>query len=171
MLAAGATSLALAGCKGLTALGSLPGPGPGVMELDHAIAAEAAMVATYHSALAGLAAAAPAGPAHARRARVRVGDLLATLLAEHEAHLTQMRSRLILPHRLAGATPSARPSAQQLPAEPRQLAQALAAAEQAAAARLLRQLTTVPAALAQLMASVGAAEAAHAALLTRPGPT
>jgi hypothetical protein len=93
--------------------------------------------------------------------------VIRTLLGEHQAHLVQLRGRLILPPRLATASPGPTPSA---PSSGRgQVLADLAAAEQAAAARLLGQLLDVPPALAQLMASIGASEAAHAVLLARVG--
>jgi hypothetical protein len=160
VLTAGAVSLALAGCKGLAALGPPPGPGLDVTTLDRVIAAETLMVARYQGALAALADA-----AHQGKART----LLESVLAEHQAHLAQLRSSLVVPRgsafrprKVSHATPA-------LPGQPREILAALAAAERDAAASLLRAVIAVPAAPAQLLASIGAAEAAHVVLLTRPG--
>jgi hypothetical protein len=87
--------------------------------------------------------------------------------AEHAAHLRQLRSRLILPPRPAGAR--ARHPLPALPAAEPALLAALAVAEQEASARLLRQLLEAPPALAQLMASIAASEAVHAVVLSPAG--
>jgi hypothetical protein len=155
--AAAAGSASLAGCKGLAALGPPPAPGPAVLALEHSIAAEEALVATYQ---AGLAAAA----GHP------VSGLLAAVLADHRAHLAALRSRLLIPPgsraRLARAL-GRRPVPLSLSSGQRQMAAELAAAERAAAARLTGQLLAAPPSLAQLLASIGASEAAHAMLLGR----
>jgi hypothetical protein len=155
--AAAAGSVSLAGCKGLAALGPLPKPDPSVLALEHSIAQEEVLVATYQGALA----AASGHPAE---------GLLAALLADHRAHLAALRSRLIIPRgNRAKLAPelSRRPVPLALPPTKRQLATALATAEQAAAARLTGQLRAAPPSLAQLLASIAASEAAHAMLLAR----
>ena len=152
-----AGSLLLAGCKGIAALGPIPHVGADVEALDHAIAAEELMVARY---------------IHARRA-LRGGGHLATVLAsvhaEHQEHLTALRSRLVLPQRLATASPKPTPAVPALPAGGHALLAALGNAEQAAADRLRTALAGVPAPLAQLMASIGAAEAVHVVVLEQAG--
>ena len=158
LLVAAASGSLLAGCKGIAALGPVPPPGPDVITLEHAIASEELMIARYRAALTAL---------------VRQGrhpDLVAGLLTEHSRHLAALRSRLVLPPRLATERPRPSPTPPPVPAGHAQVLDYLAAAERAAAARLLGQLQHVPAPLAQLMASIGACEAAHAALLggTRP---
>jgi hypothetical protein len=158
LAAAGPLALALAGCKGLMALGPLPTPATDVALLDRAISAEGLMVSTYQAALAALA-----GDATARTA-------VAEVLAEHQAHLRQLRERLVLPARLARATPGSR-RPPPLPAGSHQVLAALAAAERAAVARLTGQLLAAPPALAQLMASISASEAMHVVVLSRPGLT
>jgi hypothetical protein len=153
--AAAAGSVSLAGCKGLAALGPLPKPDPSVLGLEHSIAHEQVLVATYQAALA----AASGHPAT---------GLLAAVLADHRAHLAALRSRLIIPRgSRARLALSRRPVPLPLPPTRRQMAMALAAAEQAAAARLTGQLRAAPPSLAQLLASVAASEAAHAMLLER----
>jgi len=160
VLTAGTVSLAAAGCKGLTALRQPPGPAPDVTTLDRVIAAEELMVARYQAALALL-------PSTARPGRAR--PLMATVLADHAAHLAQLRSRLIVP-RGSGYWPRRHHSAAPaLPGQPHEILAALAGAERDAAASLLRELIALPASLAQLLASIGAAEAAHVVLLTWPG--
>jgi len=143
----------LAGCKGIKVLGSPPKPGPGVLTLDHAIAAEELMIARYQAASAALA-----------------GDsssaIVAAVLADHRRHLAALQSRLVLPPRLATARPRPRPTPPALPAGRRAVLADLAAAERAASARLAKQLLAVPAPLAQLMASIGASEASHAVVLS-----
>jgi hypothetical protein len=125
-----------------------------VIALEHAIAAEGVMVVRYQAALAALAA---EGGKPARRDRVVVREVL----AEHRAHLVQLRARLILPPRLATASPKPSPSPPALPGGRHRMVADLAAAEEAASGRLIAQLAAAPPELAQLMASIAAAEAAH----------
>jgi hypothetical protein len=161
LTAAVAVPLLLAGCKGVGALGPLPALAPDVVSLGHAITAEELMVARYQAALGALT------------DRPHITALLAALLAEHQAHLVQLRSRLILPPRLATASPSASPgpSSPTVPVPPpagvTQVLAELTAAERAACARLARQLLDAPPELAQLMASIGASEATHIVVLAR----
>jgi len=152
-----AGSLLLAGCKGLEALGQPPRPTADVGILDRAIAAEQQLVGTYHAALSALA------------GQARATGIASQVLAEHQAHLVRLRSRLILPPGLTPATPRHRLGPPTLPTEATRLLAVLVSAENAAATRLLEQLRTAPPALAQLMASIGASEAGHAALLIRSG--
>lgn len=154
VLAMAAVSLPLAGCRGIGALGPLPRTGPDVRALDQAIAAEQLMIARYEAAVAALA-----GPDSSASA------LVGGILAEHQQHLARLRGRLILPPRLATASPAAAPSPPRLPAGRARLLADLAEAERAAAATLAAGLARVPAALAQLMASISASEATHAVLL------
>jgi hypothetical protein len=164
MLAAvAAGSLALAGCKGIAALGPVPKPSLDVVTLEHAIAAEKLMVASYLTAAEQLAA---AGSADSESQRLSAA--VAAIHAEHRAHLTRLRARLVLPPRLAKTKFRAgRPSP--LPADTQGIISALVADERAAAARLTRQLLDAPPALAQLMASIAASEAAHVVYLGRAG--
>lgn len=93
-------------------------------------------------------------------------DELATLAAEHVAHVAALR----------GPQPSASPgnttasASPAPPAVPSTLAEArteLAVAEREASERRTRQAVAAPAGTARLLASVAACEAAHAALLER----
>ena len=147
-------ALGLAGCKGITALGPVPGIPAEVVMLEQVIAGEEAMVDLY---------------AAAARESSSASDVIATIRAEHEAHLVQLRSRLVLPPRLAGT--KIRPSRTISPPRGAGMLAALAAAERAAAARLTTQLAHVPPGLAQLMASISASEAAHIVYLRHTGPT
>ncbi len=103
----------------------------------------------------------------------RAAALVAALLAEHQAHLDQLRSRLILPPRLA--TASAGPGSgngnggTQVAGGPAQVMTSLKVAEAAAAARLTPELAAVPAGLGPLMASISASEAAHVVVLSQVG--
>ena len=149
-----AGSAGLAGCKGMAALGPLPRVSGDVVTLEHVIAAEEAMVDLYQAAA---------------RQLTGSGDVIAAIQAEHEAHRTQLRARLVLPPRLAGQRIAPSRGLPSLPADRTGILGALAAQERAAAARLTRQLMTVPADLAQLMASISASEAAHVVYLRRGG--
>ena len=94
---------------------------------------------------------------------------LEPLLAEHRAHLAQLRSRLIIPaggSASASPSPSGRPAgAQPVPTAPAAAVAFLKNAEQAAATALLARLVTAPSSLAQLFASISASEATHVPVL------
>jgi len=167
LAAAAAGSLTVAGCKGITALGPVPKPGRDVVRLEHAIDAEEMMVARYRSAVTALAA--EIGPAGGTGKSARAKAEVERILAEHEAHLEQLKSRLVLPPRLATAKPRPRPSPHPLPSGRHAILAHLAAAETTASDRLIRWLADAPPALAQLMASISASEAAHVVLLGHPG--
>jgi hypothetical protein len=166
--AAGSLGLAgtLAGCKGITALGPIPAIAPDVVMLEHAIAAEEAMVDRYAAArrLVG-----GTGSASAAKAASAAASVIAAIGAEHESHLRQLRAKLILPPRLAKTKirPGREPGP--LPDELTGVLAALAADERAAVTRLTTGLLAAPAALAQLMASISASEAAHIVFLRRAG--
>lgn len=160
LAAAAAGSLALAGCKGISVLGPLPVPGADVVTLGDAIDAEELMVARYQSAQAALGGTASPAKAGARA-------LVADLLAEHQAHLRQLRARLVLPPRLATASPRPSPTPPPVPSGQHRILTELATAETAASDRLIGQLAHVPPELAQLMASIAASESVHVVLLRR----
>lgn len=166
--AAAGGSLLLAGCKGLEALGPPPGPAADVGTLERAIAAEEQLVRVYQAALSALS---------GHPGQGRAADVVRDVLADHQAHLTRLRARLIVPPGLASPSPgsgsgSGSPAVASPPAAgtpPREIIAGLVSAENAAAARLIRQLVAMPPGVAQLMASIGASEAGHAALLSRMG--
>jgi hypothetical protein len=161
---AAALPVLLAACKGMQSLGTPPPPAPDVVALKSAIAAEQVLVGRYAATLAylGPRLAAKGSPA----ARALNADLTA-IAAEHQEHLTQLRSRLVEP---AGLKPSAAPSPSPSPSvitgSPGSVVRQLEGAEQAASDYLLGQVTRVPPALAQLMASISASEATHVPFLT-----
>lgn len=162
VLAAAATVplVAVSGCRGLGVLGTPPSPPPDVVLLQAAIAAEKLMVARYATALR------QAGTWPAAAARV-----LEPLHAEHQAHLAQLQSRLVVPAGSA-ASPSAAAHAAAGPAVPTAPAAAMAflsAAEQAAATAMLGRLMRAPASLAQLFASISASETTHVPALGQAG--
>lgn len=167
VLSAAAGSLTLAGCTGIKVLGPVPHPGADVVALERAIAAEELMVARYASALSPLSGSGAAGT-HSANTPKRAMAVVAAIHAEHEAHLAQLRSRLILPPRLATVKPRPSPTPPPLPAGWRNILAALAAAETAASDRLIGWVPGAPPALAQLMASIAASEAAHVVLLDHP---
>jgi hypothetical protein len=151
-LAAG--SAGLSGCKGITALGPVPKIPADVVTLEHVIASEEAMVDLYAAVM---------------RQSSAAGDVIATIRAEHEAHLRQLRARLVLPPRLAGTKIAPSRGRPALPTDRHELLSTLAAREHAAVARLTTRLAHVPPGLAQLMASISASEAAHIVVLRRAG--
>ncbi len=160
LAAAAAGSLTLAGCAGIRALGPVPKPGADVVALERAIAAEELMVARYASVLSPLTGFGVAGK--------RAVAVVSVIHAEHEAHLAQLRSRLVLPARLATSRPRQSPTPAHLPPGWRAVLAALAGAETAASDRLIGWVPAAPPALAQLMASIAASEAAHVVLLGHP---
>ena len=163
--------LATAGCRssslftGPDPLAGRPPLGRDVMTLQAVIASEENLINLYRTAINGDSGTAP----HDARART-----LGTLLAQHEQHLAQLRTRLVEP---AGApTPSSPPGstgpASPGPASPgaAQVTTArLRAAERASAASLVQRLATVEPALAQLFASIAASDATHATVLAGQG--
>jgi len=162
---AGAGSLALAGCRGITVLGPRPKPGADVVTLNHAIAAEELMIGRYRLALDALSSDGRHSPATTKSGKTQSGTrdlvLVAALLSEHREHLAQMRERLVLPPRLATASPRPSPTPPAAPRGRHAIMASLAAAEVAASDRLIGWLPVMPPALAQLMASIAASEAAH----------
>lgn len=148
-MAASAAALPLlaVGCKGVAALGPPPKPSAEVVMLRSAIVAEAAMVARYTAAVS-------------RYGGDRGGQALATVLAQHQQHLSQLRARLT--GRPADTARAAKAAGQQLAGTSRAGAFTLLEhAEQAASDWLLSQLRLCSPSLAQLMASICAAEAGH----------
>lgn len=161
LLAASAAGAALliSGCRGVQVLGSPPPAAPDVRLLRAAITAESQLVARYHAAIGAAAGSSV------------VTAKLTAVLAEHEQHLAQLRSRLIVP---SGSARAPKPAATSPAAGTAGLTgtlSELAAAEQAAAQRLAADLLTAPPSLAQLMASISASEATHVPLLRQLGRT
>ena len=140
--------LTLSGCKGPAVLGAPPHASQQTQVLLHAVAAEQDLVWIYAkvmSVYSGLAA------------------TLAPLRAEHEAHLAQLRARVIEPPgKRAPDTVTAKPLIAGTPAAA--LAQ-LRAAEQAAVTAQMNRLAAAPASLAQLYASIAASESTHVGVL------
>jgi hypothetical protein len=152
---AAAVPLLVTACRGVQVVGTPPPPPPDVRELRLAITAEQLMISRYHLAIARAA------------GHQAAATRLAGLLAEHQQHLAQLRARLVVPAGSAAAAPAGSPSAgPPLPADLGGTLGSLAAAEQAAAARLGRQLLAMPPSLAQLLASIAASEATHVPVLT-----
>jgi hypothetical protein len=153
--------LATAGCRssevfaGPDPLAGRPSPAPDVITLQSVIGAEHAMIALYQAAV---------------DRHLRAGDperLLEVLLAQHRQHLAQLQARLVVPPgSAASASAAASGSAGAGGAVSGRVTIArLRAAEQASAAGLVRQLATMPPALAQLLASIAASDATHAVAL------
>jgi hypothetical protein len=167
VLAAAAGSLTLAGCTGVKVLGPVPKPGADVVALERAIAAEELMVARYASVLSPLRGFGVTGK-HSENAIRRALAVITAIHGEHEAHLAQLRSRLVLPPRRATAKPRPTPTPPPFPTGLHNILAQLAAAETAASDRLIGWVPGAPPALAQLMASIAASEAAHVVLLDHP---
>jgi Ferritin-like domain len=155
---------AVSGCGGVDVLDTPPSPAPDVTVLREAIAAEEQLVTWYAAVLrdARGAGGTPGGGSPAALTAV-----LEPLLAEHRAHLAQLRSRLVVP---AGSAASPSPSrrAAAAPAAPGAGSAGVAflrAAEQAAATAMLDRLRNATGSLAQLFASISASEATHVPVL------
>jgi len=156
---------AASGCDGADVLATPPQPAPDVALLRSAITAEQLMIARYANVLGDARNPGGGTPAGRGAAAAALTAALEPILAEHQAHLAQLRSRLVVP---AGAAPSPSersPAAPAAPAAPGAAAAFLRSAEQAAAAAMLDRLPHVPASLAQLFASISASEATHVPVL------
>jgi hypothetical protein len=149
---------AVSGCDGADVLAAPPSPAPDVTVLREAIAAEQLMITRYTTVLhqAGSAGGSAGSLAGA----------LEPLLAEHHAHLAQLRSRLIVPagSKASSATPHERAPAPVPPGVSASVA-FLRSAEQDAATATLKRLRGAPSSLAQLFASIAASEATHVPVL------
>ena len=164
--------LATAGCRsadvfvGQDPLGRPPPLEHDTVVLEAAIAAEVEMISRYRSVISARSGGSGRG-------------VLALLLAQHQQHLTQLQSRLIVP---SGASASQSPSASGSAGSPSPGSSAsasasaaassgsdpvggLRAAERESATTLVRQLVTVEPALAQLLASIAASDATHVTAL------
>jgi hypothetical protein len=163
------------GCAGPDVLATPPKPAPDVGVLRSAIAAEQLMVDRYTAALGRSRAAGAAGASAGGGWPPALTAALQPLLAQHQAHLAQLRSRLVVPAGsrdagLASSRPPASAGGQPLvPAAPGEAVAFLRRAEQAAAAALADGLLRVPGSLAQLFASISASEATHVPVLEAAG--
>lgn len=156
MLAASATTLplfaALSACTGPNPLAGPPPLSSEVRALLQAVTAEQNLIWIYKRTMASYSALAPD---------------LGALVAEHQAHLIQLRARIIEP---PGKTiPSAVTRKPAVPGTPATALAQLRSAEQAAATAQLRRLAGASPAIAQLYASIAACEATHVTALTALG--
>jgi hypothetical protein len=153
LLAASPTTLplflALSACEGPAVLSAPPTVSPQTQALLHAVTAEQNLIWIYNKAIATYSALAPA---------------LAPLRAEHEAHLAQLRARVIEPPgKQVPGTVTARPAVGA--SKDAALAQ-LRTAEAVAVKALMGRLTGASPSLAQLYASIAASEATHVSVLS-----
>ncbi len=152
MLATSTTTLplflTLSACKGPAPLGGPPPLSRDTRSLLHAVTAEQNLIWIYGATIARYSA---------------LAAVLRPVLAEHEAHLSRLRDRIIeppgkkVPWRVTArpAVPGTRSAALSL----------LRDREQAATRTLLSRLYAASPSLAQLYASIAAAEATHAVTL------
>jgi hypothetical protein len=158
LLAASPTTLplflALTGCKGPAVLSGPPSLSDQTTMLLHAVTAEQNLIWMYNNAVDAYSSLKPT---------------LAPLLAEHEAHLAQLRGRVIeppgkqVPDAATARAGGGKPEVADTKAAA--LAQ-LRAAEQSAIATLMSRLGGASPSLAQLYASIAASEATHVTALT-----
>ena len=152
LLAASPTALplflALSACKGPAVLGAPPTVAPQTHMLLHAVTAELNLIWVYDKAIGAY----PGLEPH-----------LAPLRAEHEAHLAELRARVIEP---AGKkVPQAVTSRPAIAATRAAALAQLKAAEEAAVRTLMSRLGGASPSLAQLYASIAASESTHASVL------
>jgi len=141
--------LALSACKGPAVLSAPPTVSPQTRMLLHAVTAELNLIWIYNATLAAYSGLAPT---------------LTPLRAEHEAHLRQLRSRVIEPTgKHAPDTVTAKPK---VAATKGAALTQLRDTEQAAVATLMSRLGGASPSLAQLYASIAASEATHVSVLT-----
>ena len=159
--------LAVAGCRssdvfaGPDPLAGRPPLGHDVVTLQAVIAAEENLIALYRTAI---------GADQGAAGRLRT---LRSLLSQHEQHLAQLKTMLVIPpgmsaspaHPATSTSAGASASATASPRPARVSTARLRAAERASAASLVRQLGAVPPALAQLFASIAASDATHVTAL------
>ena len=155
--------LAVAGCRSSDAfagpdpLAGRPPLGHDVVTLQAVIAAEENLIALYRTAI---------GADQGAATRLRT---LNSLLSQHEQHLTQLKTMLVIPPGMSASpahpATSASASAPASPRPARVSTARLRAAERASAVSLVRQLGAVPPALAQLFASIAASDATHVTAL------
>lgn len=152
MLAASTTTvpvfLALTACAGPNPLAGPPPLSADVRALFEAVTAEQNLISLYKRTMAAYSA---------------LGPALTVLLAEHEAHLAQLRGRIIEPPgKTVPRTVTAKPP---IPGTRSAALGQLRAAEQAATTAQLRRLAGASPSLAQLYASIAASEATHVSVL------
>lgn len=154
MLAASTTTLplflALSGCHTPAVLAGPPPLSADVRTLFAAVTAEQNLVSLYTRTMTAHSGLVPA---------------LTPLLAEHEAHLAQLRARIIEPP--GKAVPDRVTSRPPIPATSTAAAALLRGAERTASAAQLRRLAGASPSLAQLYASIAASEATHVTALGR----
>jgi hypothetical protein len=153
LLAASATTLplfaALTACAGPDPLAGPPPLSADVRGLFDAVTAEQNLIWIYNRTIGSYSALKPA---------------LAALLAEHQAHLGQLRAMIVEPPgRVIPSTVTRKPA---VPGTQGAALAQLRAAEQSAAAGQLRRLAGASPALAQLYASIAASENTHVTALT-----
>lgn len=136
--------LAVSACRRPEGLAAPPPLSADVRALFAAVSEERNLISLYARTMAGYSALAPK---------------LEPLLAEHWAHLAQLRSRIIEPP--GKAVPDRVTSRPPIPATRAAAVARLRAAEQAAVTSQLRRLGGATPALAQLYASIAASEATH----------
>jgi hypothetical protein len=149
---------AVSSCDGVDVLAAPPPPAPEVTVLREAIAGEQLLVTWYSAVLrdARNAGGSPAG----------LTAVLEPLLAQHRAHLSQLKSRLVVPAGSAASpSPTRRAATPTVPGAGSAGVAFLRDAEQAAAAAMLDRLRSAPGSLAQLYASISASEATHVPVL------
>jgi hypothetical protein len=154
LLAASPTTLplfvALSACKGPAVLSAPPTASAQTQALLHAVTAELSLIWIYNKAMGTYSSA--------------LAPVLAPLRAEHQAHLAQLRSRVIEPAGQPG--PDAVTEKPALGRTEAAVLTQLRAAEQAAVTTLMGRLASAPPSLAQLYASIAASEMTHARALS-----
>ena len=145
---------ATASCGMPEALRKPPGLPASVRTLRASITAEQALVNDYHAVI---------------RRYPQLSGRLDSFLSQHQQHLAQLQSRLVVPPHVTmspiPSPPAPGPSSPSAAGSAGTAVARLVKAEQNAAAAQLGRLDGVPASLAQLLASIAASEATHAVAL------
>jgi len=141
--------LTLSACEGPAVLRGRPPVTDQTRMLLHAVTAEQNLLWIYNKTMSTYSGLAPA---------------LSPLLKEHEAHLAQLRARVIEPP--GQKVPDAATARPLLGATQAAVLAQLRGAEQTAVTALLSRLSTASPSLAQLYASIAASEATHVTTLT-----
>jgi hypothetical protein len=145
---------AAASCSEPKALRKPPGLSASVRTLRASIIAEQALVDDYRAVI---------------RRYPQLSGRLDSFLSQHQQHLTQLQSRLIVPPHVTmspiPSPPAPGPAAPSAAGTADAAVALLVKAEQNAAAAQLGRLDGTPASLAQLLASIAASEATHAVAL------
>jgi hypothetical protein len=140
----------LSACAGPNPLAGPPPLSADVRSVLAAVTTELNLIVIYNASMARYSKLAPA---------------LRPLLAEHQAHLAQLRARIVEPP--GKSVPSRATRRPRVPASEQAAVAQIQSAERAAVTASLRRLRSASPSLAQLYASIAASDATHASVLAK----